>query len=86
MLISSLLFHQKLRNHLEAIGFKVNTYGPCVAKKKICDKQMTITWNVDDLKASHADKYIVGDFIQCSKETYEDIKNSGQQEVKYIII
>ena len=43
ILIESLLFYQKLRNYLEAIGIKVNPYDPCVANNMIRDKQMTIT-------------------------------------------
>ena len=34
---------------------------------------MKITWHVDDLKVYHADKDIVGAFIQYTNETYEDI-------------
>ena len=33
ILISSLLFYRKLRGELEAYGFKINTYDPCVGKK-----------------------------------------------------
>ena len=68
MLIASLLFYRKLRKDMESIGFKVNPYDPCVSNNMIRDKKMTITWHVDDLKVSHADKY-----IQCSKEKYEYI-------------
>ena len=59
---------------MEAIGFKVNSYDPCVENKMIHDKQITITWHVDDLKLSHASKDIVDAFIQWTKETYEEIK------------
>ena len=86
MLISSLLFYQKLRKDMEAIGFKLNPYNPCVAKKSIRNKQITITWHVDDLKVSHSDKYIVDAFIQCTKETYEYVKKLIHQEAKSMII
>ena len=59
MLIVSLLFHQKLWKYLEAFGFILNPYDPCVANNIIRDKQMKTTWHVDDLKVSHDDKYIV---------------------------
>ena len=58
MLISSLLFYQKLSKDLESIGFKVNPYDPCVANNMIRDKQMKINWHVDDHKVSHADRVV----------------------------
>ena len=63
MLISSLLFYQKLRKDLKSINFKVNPYDPFMANKIIRDKQMTITWHVYDLKVSHSDKDVFDDFI-----------------------
>ena len=42
---------------MEAISFKLNPCGPCVDNKMIHDKQMTITWNVDDIEVPRADKY-----------------------------
>ena len=35
LLRSSLLFYRKLRGELEAYGFKINTYGPCVGTKMV---------------------------------------------------
>ena len=70
MLIASLIFYQKLRKGLEAICFKVNPYDPLVANIKICDKQMTIAWHVNDLKVYRDDKDIVDTFVQCNKKTY----------------
>ena len=32
---SSLLFYRKMRGELEAYGFKINTYDPCVGNKII---------------------------------------------------
>ena len=49
---------------LEAIGFKVNPYDPCVSNNMIRDKKMKITWNVDDLEVYHADKDIVHSLIE----------------------
>ena len=47
---SSLLFYRKLQNELEAYGFEVNPYDPCVANKTTeSGKQMTFIWHVDDL-------------------------------------
>ena len=41
----------------------------------MCDKQMTITWDVNDLKVSHADYNIVDSFLEWTKETYEYVTN-----------
>ena len=35
LLISSLLFYRKIRGGLEAYGFKINPYDPCVGKKMV---------------------------------------------------
>ena len=38
---------------MSAYGIQINPYDPFVANAMINGKQMTITWNVDDLKQSH---------------------------------
>jgi len=46
---------------LEAIvewGFELNEHDDCVVNKIIKRKQCTITWHMDDLKISHADKML----------------------------
>ena len=53
MLVSSLLFYKKLHGDLEAYGFEVNPYHPCVANKMVDGKQLTIRWHVNNLMASH---------------------------------
>ena len=35
---SSLLFYRKLRGELEAYGFKINPYDPCVGTKMVTTK------------------------------------------------
>eukprot|EP00804_Cyclotella_cryptica_P005141 CCRYP_018676-RA/>CCRYP_018676-RA protein AED:0.47 eAED:0.17 QI:0/0/0/0.75/0.33/0.25/4/0/800 len=55
LLRSALLFYLKLRRDLEAFGFVVNDYNPCVANKIVNGMQMTVMWHVDDLKVSHRD-------------------------------
>ena len=39
--------------NLTTIEIKLNTYEPCVAKKIIYCKKMTVVWKVDDLKVRH---------------------------------
>jgi hypothetical protein len=53
---AALLFYLKLRSDLEEYGFVMNEYDPCVGNKMVGGKQMTVTWHVDDLKASHVDE------------------------------
>ena len=50
MMRSALLFYRKLVGDLEAYGFKINPYDPCVANMDINGSQMTVVWHVDDLK------------------------------------
>jgi hypothetical protein len=54
---SALLFYCKLRGELEAYGFKVNPYDPCVANMETPGGQMTVLWHVDDLKMSCKDNF-----------------------------
>ena len=61
---AALLFYQKLLGELEAVGFKLNPYDPCVANKEINGSQMTVCWHVDDLKISHVDKRCVSKIIK----------------------
>jgi hypothetical protein len=55
LLRSALLFYKKLVANLESDGFVLNPYDPYVANKVVDRKQMTICWQVDDLKVSHCD-------------------------------
>ena len=56
MLQSALLFYKQFRSDLEAKDCKFNPCNPCVANKKVCGKQHTMTFHVDDLKCSHVCK------------------------------
>ena len=58
------MFYEKLVGDLEAYGFKINPYDPCVANKMICGKQLTVCWHVDDLKISCVDANEVTEIIQ----------------------
>ena len=52
---NALLFYEKLVGYLEAYGFKINPYEPCVANKMIGGKQLTVCWHVDNIKISCSD-------------------------------
>jgi hypothetical protein len=54
----SLLFYRKLRRELEAYGFEINPYNPCVTNKTTDGgKQMTVVWHVDDLMGTCEDNF-----------------------------
>ena len=36
--------------YLEAYGFKIDPYDPCVENKMVGGKQITVFWHVDDQK------------------------------------
>ena len=55
---------------MENMGFKINPYDPCVAKKMVNGHQMTICWHVDDLKVSHKDKNAVTALAEKLAELY----------------
>ena len=73
MLVSSMLFYKKLAEDLQGFGFVINPYDPCVANMQVNGKQMTVSWHVDDLKASHLDPKQMDGFVQWVKDTYGKI-------------
>jgi hypothetical protein len=70
MLISSIMYYKKFRTDMESIGFEVNPYNICVAKRKYNGKQQTVTWHDDDLTASHVDSKVKDEFTEWCEETY----------------
>ncbi len=66
-----MLFYNKLVADLEADGFVIIPYDPCVANKMVNGKQMTVCWVVDDLKVSHVNLreiIIFGEWLNASKK------------------
>ena len=61
---SVLLFYDKLVGDLEAYGFRINAYNPCVANKMIGGKQLTVCWHLDNLNISCVDANEVTKMIQ----------------------
>ena len=66
----ALLFYEKLVGDLEAYGFKINPYDPCVADKMIGGKELTVIWHVDDLKISCVNANEVTKMIQWLESEY----------------
>ena len=73
MIQSSLLCYKKFVRDIKAEGFELNPYDPCVANKMVEGKQLTLTWHVDDVKASHVKKRVIDDFVAWVRKMYEDV-------------
>ena len=67
------MFYEKLVGDLEAYGFKINPYEPCVTNKMIGGKQLTIFWHVDDLKIPCVDANGVKKMIQWLESEYGEM-------------
>ena len=77
LLKSALLFYRKLSSDLVALGFTINPYDPCIVNKQVNDKQLTVSWHVDNLNISHVDTLVVQDFINQLKAIYgQNLKES----------
>ena len=64
MLKITLQFYLKFWSDIEAYGFKVNPYDPCVANADLKGHQMTVEGHVDDMKVSHKDTFDITLFAQ----------------------
>ena len=64
MLISALLFHLKLKEDLEGIGFAFNPHDTCVGNCMMNEKQHTVHFHVDDLMTSHEDSKANDEFLE----------------------
>ena len=73
LMVSAMLFYNKLKADLLEYGFILNPYDPCVANKIVHGKQMTVSWHVDDLKVSHEDPKVVTQFLTWVQQTYGSI-------------
>jgi hypothetical protein len=61
---ASLLFYRKLRLELEAHGFEVNPYDPCIANlESPGGKQLTVIWHVDYLMAMCKEDFKLTKFL-----------------------
>ena len=70
LLISAMLFYNKLKTDLIKNGFLLNSYDPCVANKMVNGNKFTVSWHVDDLNVSHKDSRAVDEFLNgCRKNT-----------------
>eukprot|EP00957_Ditylum_brightwellii_P186235 14177980-Ditylum_brightwellii.AAC.1 len=81
---SALLFYRKLSGDLIKNGFEINPYNPCVAKKMVDRKQLTVTWHFDNLKVSHKKKQVVDDFLECLSSNYGQLRTTWGKSHDYL--
>jgi len=67
---AALLIWRLLSNTLQEWGFHINRYDRCVVNKTINGRQCTITWHVDNLKISHAEKAVVDNILKKLNEKF----------------
>ena len=80
------MFYEKLVGYLEAYGFKINPYNPCVANKMLGGKQLTVCWHVDNLKISCVDANEVKKMIQWLESEYGEMHGSCGKRHDYLVI
>ena len=66
----ALLWYNLYVNTLKYIGFSINTYDRCMAKKIIDGKKCTIVWYVDYNKLLHVDPNVVNDIPEEIKKHF----------------
>jgi len=59
MIESALRWYDLFSSTLTDMGFEINLYDKCTAKKVINGSQCTVCWYVDDNKVSHVDDDII---------------------------
>ena len=69
-----MLFYHKLTKALLSYGFELNPYDPCVVNKKVNGEQLTICWDVDNLKSSHINPKVNNEFLQWIKDTFGQLR------------
>ena len=78
------MFYNSLAVDLEAYGFIINPYEPCVANKTIGGKQLTVCWYVEDLKISCVDTNEVTKMIQWLESEYGEMHGSRGKRHDYL--
>ena len=61
---------------LEAYGFRISPYGPCVANKMVGGKQLTVCWHVDNPRISCLDVNKITKMIQWLESEYGEMYRS----------
>ena len=66
-----------MKECLEGLSFKLNTYDPCVANKMANKKHYTIYWYVDDKKIPHVDPKVVDWLINEIENKFGEMTKIG---------
>ena len=74
---ASLLYCRKFTKTFTDVGFKINSYDPCVSNKMIDGQQMTICYHVDECKLSHRRSKVNDWMIKWHRKEYESIFEDG---------
>ena len=77
MLKVLILYYEQFRCDIKAIEYVVNPYDMYVVNKNINNKQHTLTWHIDDIKASDIDPKVNNKFYAQAEKTY------GSEELGY---
>ena len=70
MLEAAILWCKTFQGELEEKGFKFNPYDPCVANRTEKGSYHTLLFHIDDLKSSHKDSKVNGQFDKWLQESY----------------
>ena len=68
----SIIVSWSICENSEAIGFELNPCDGCTANKIVDGKQMTMSWHVGDVKASHVDMEASEEFVEHLRGTHDD--------------
>ena len=74
----------KVVKDLDNYGFENNEYDPCVAKNTVNGSQMTVLWNVDELKVSHRDEFEITIFLIYLWNIYGVLQSSSGKVRDYL--
>ena len=69
---------------MEAYEFRINPYNPCVAKKMVVRKHLTVYLHVEYLKISYIDANQVTKMIQWLETEYVEMHGSSGKRHDYL--
>ena len=78
-----LLWYNFLSSTLQKIGYEINPYDRCVAKKIIQEKKCTIAWYIDNNKISHVNEDIVTRGLKVITEHFGELEISRGKKMIY---
>ena len=72
LLVTS-IFYNNLSKHLTDHGFTQNKYDMYISNKMVNSKQLTVQFQVDDLKVLHKDQAVLDDFLDKLRSEFGQI-------------